>query len=231
MKFKSWLNIDEARFKGLQRQFFTANPEMPKYVANQIYNSQMGPSFRRTIAMGGNSPTIAFQPEKMSHESPTIAFQPQRKVSIGLRQSPSQLSPDLQGVVWSKTPIVIEVTPLDFDRNTLDLFLEWRFGYAPKNSDVTRDEKRFDFQRRLLQQRELGENEPIVLVKEAGKYRLIDGFHRTMVTLLHPFNDALGAPPDQKELLKNGRDLHSLDFSKWVPVPLKAFVGTKTTHV
>jgi len=134
----------------------------------------------------------------------------------------------LKDIVWEKRPRTIEVGPLDFDQGTLGLFLQWRFGFAPKNQLVRNDTNRFAVQRKKLIDQIAGDNEPIIIVKEGNKYRLLEGYHRTMIFLLWPYQDVPGAPPDQIEILEKGGDPNMLDFAKWLRVPIKAYIGTKS---
>lgn len=58
----------------------------------------------------------------------------------------------------------------------------------------------------------------------------MEGWHRTMNYLVFDHNETIGAPQDQIEILKNGGDIRQIDFSKWRPVPISAFVGIKNNQ-
>ncbi|MDF2422456.1 MAG: hypothetical protein OPY06_05545 [Nitrosopumilus sp.] len=133
----------------------------------------------------------------------------------------------LKDIQWEKKPRVIEIGPLDFDENTLGLFLRWKFGFDPKDDKVRDDSNRFDIQRQQLANRIKEDNEPVIIVKEGNKYRLLEGYHRTMTYLIWPHEDQPGAPPEQIEILKAGGNPQLLDFSKWSRVPIKAYIGIK----
>lgn len=230
MKFKDWL-MKEIRFKGFERLFRASNPNLPKYVANQIYQNRLGPNLGNSIEKGFSpiSQTIYVNPaHSYGPLASTIEYNPQSNFSSP-RPSPSDMISNakyLEGISWTKRPIVIKITPLSFDDQTLHLFKNWRFGFAPKDFVVKNDSARFDIQRKKLTQQLEGENEPLILVKVDGKYKLLEGYHRAMLNLLCPHDDTRGAPPDQIELLKNN-NLRSLDFTKWLPVSVKAYIGTK----
>lgn len=223
MTFKEWL-FNEERLKGLKRQFLKSNQELPRYVGNQIYNNQIIPKFKKfmknispTIISGENDPdqTIIFNGEDTNKNSSYDSIK-------------NNLS-NTDGIVWSKNPITIQISPLDFDQKTLNTFINWRFGFNPKDNKVRNDTARFDIQRNILDKNNTGSNEPIILIKFENKYRLIEGFHRTMTCLIWEKNDFVGAPPDQIQILKSGENLDKLDFSKWKPVKLNAFVGEKNS--
>lgn len=231
VRFKSWF-LDEARFKGFERLFRATNPNLPRYVAGQLYQNRLGPNLGKSIKQGLNpiNPTLDIGTlEPNDPQAATVAYQP-RATFASPRPSPNDLIANteyLTGVMWTKKPVLVKITPLSFDQHTLHLFTTWRFGFSPKDYAVKNDTARFDIQRNKLINQVEGANEPIILVKDNDKYKLLEGYHRTMLNLLCPHDDSRGAPPDQIELLKQG-NLNGIDFTKWLPVIIKAYVGTKT---
>jgi hypothetical protein len=133
----------------------------------------------------------------------------------------------LNEIVWPSKPTIVNLSPLDFDPTTLSVFINWRFGFSPKNHAVRNDSQRFDVQRQLLKAQQEGDNEPVIAIKEGNKYKLFEGFHRTMMMLLSPDDNSKGAPQDQIEILKQKENTQNLDFSRWTPVPIKMYVGSK----
>lgn len=237
MNFKEWIRreeirTDEARMKGFHRQFLQANPHLPRYVANQIYSNKLGPELSRSIkGYAAIMPTV-IQPQSPDFNDlgATVDYIPQAETP---RISPGDLMNKdfLRGVQWAKKPQMVELSPLDFDENTLNLFLQWKFGFSPKDNMVRNDTERFEIQRKKLMDKINQDNEPIVLVKEGNKYRLLEGYHRTMTYLLWPQSDQPGAPPEQIQILQSGGDPKALDFSKWMRVPIKAYIGIKKLAV
>ncbi len=266
MKFKEWITIDEVRFKGAERAFRLAHPEMPRYVQRQLYTNRISPDFRRIVAQHNQN---RMQPgidwiqirgiqQKISHGdeltpeevalwkqiqatraskqmtaeaaepaqtidylSPTVAYVPSQHQN----QSPGGfLDGNLKDIQWSRKPMVVQVSPLDFDQETLGKFLLWKFGFNP-NPEVRQDAERFAIQQQLAQSRE--SNEPIILIKQGDKFKLVEGFHRTMIALLSAHNDAAGAPRQHVDALKAGHPSRSLDLSQWRRVPLLAYVGQR----
>jgi len=132
-------------------------------------------------------------------------------------------SPYLRDVKWHPKPIVINVGPSDFDDETLSRFNVWRFGFKPRDDIQRNDTQRFAVQRDRMQKSPDGANEPIVMVREGGKYKLVDGFHRVMVYLA-----AKSAPADQQALLQRG--MNGIDLNRWQRIPIQAFVGYKNNH-
>jgi hypothetical protein len=228
MNFKEWLDINEARLKGFQKQFLRMHPNMPAYVAHQLYTNKLGPALAKSIKnYDAVRPTILAPQSPVGPLSPTVDHD--SFVVSSPMPSPHELLNDefIKSIQWEKKPKVIELSPLDFDEGTLGLFLRWRFGFAPKDNLVRNDSNRFDVQRQMLADRIKEDNEPIILVKDGNKWRLLEGYHRTMTYLLWPHEPQPGAPPDQMAVLEKGDD-NKLDLTKWARVPIKAYIGIKS---
>lgn len=100
---------------------------------------------------------------------------------------------------------IIEVNPMDFTDRTVRAFLQREFGEVDAYQ-VKDDKQRMKIQKKLATKG--GSNEPIIVEKtDNGKYDLIEGWHRTMATLL---------------LGDNGEDMKN-----WGKVKLRAFVKEK----
>lgn len=100
---------------------------------------------------------------------------------------------------------IIEVNPMDFTDRTVRAFIQREFGEVDAYQ-VKDDKQRMDTQKKLATKG--GSNEPIIVEKtKNGKYDLIEGWHRTMATLL---------------LGDNGEDMKN-----WGKVKLRAFVKEK----
>lgn len=203
--------MNEARFKGLQRHYMSQHPDVPKYVANQFYLNKIIPSFKQSI-----------QKPSGSHQSDPNA----ETIAPSGHTLPSEIlhgNEDIEGITWNQKPTQIEIHPLKFDNQTSNIFLHWKFGYAPQDKYVRNDSARFDVQRNMMQ-KNTGKNEPVVVLNTGSRLKLMEGFHRTMLFLLS------GAPQDQIEILKNGQDLNGLNFHSWKPVKIWAYVGEKRTQ-
>jgi hypothetical protein len=249
MKFKEWLKLDEARFKGFLRQYAQQNPDVPKYVLKQMYINHLSPNMRVAIEpyMRMQTPTVNYVPDQNAPFEPnahTTAWHsqshidtPKSVVDSTLKQTGVSVKPHpdapsqlirmvnlIDGVHWSPKPTVVSLSPTDFDDETLSIFYQWRFGFRPRNDLVRNDKERFDIQRNLMINRQNGKNEPIILVKIDDKYKLIEGFHRTMNYLLS------AAPPEHLQLLQAGRPLSISALSSWGKVPIKAYIGIKAAQ-
>jgi hypothetical protein len=226
MKFREWINIEESRLKGFKRQFLQTHSHIPKYVADQFYTNKLRPELSKSIRHHKVLAPTVIQSKPTDPLGPTIDH-----ISINEPAGPSPndlLNKDfLKDIQWEKKPRVIKIGPLDFDESTIGLFLRWKFGFDPKDDKVRDDSNRFDVQRQQLVNRIKEDNEPIVIVKEGNKYRLLEGYHRTMTYLIWPHEDQPGAPPEQIQILQKGESPSLLDFSKWSRVPIKAYIGTK----
>lgn len=229
MRFKEWLELDESRFKGFQRQFRQSHPEIPDYVAKQFYYNRLSPHFGRMVQdysaqVGSTVATPSADPNVDPRIAPTVL---KTQTAVGSVPSPIDVingNDFLKDIFWMKKPAIVHVTPLDFDRTTLNLFLQWRFGFSPKDAAVRNDTHRFDVQRQMLMKQQEGKNEPVVMIKYGNQFKLIEGYHRTMLRLLSPHDPQKGAPPDQVQILQSG-DLRQIDLSRWNPVPLRAYIG------
>jgi len=100
---------------------------------------------------------------------------------------------------------VIDVNPASFYPDTLQRFKERGFGNII-HQDVPKDAERTELQKKLVQQRPQGTNEPIIVVKRVNGYALWEGWHRTMNMLMLGDN---GGPPEG-----------------WTPVKINAWVGS-----
>lgn len=227
MRFKDWMQLDESRFKGFKRQFQQQYPEIPTYVANQMYQDRFGPQMGQVANHAAN----VLQQQIMMSDTPPALQQTLAHIPPPQNQSPTDILSNsgdwLQGVNWIQKPVTITVGPFDFDERTQALFRHFRFGFNPQDDRVRDDSNRHRTQRSLAQFRKAGQNEPIIAIRENGRYRLISGFHRTMSYLLSAHDAKQGAPADQVEILRTGGDIRGLDLNRWRPVPLKAYIGIK----
>ena len=97
---------------------------------------------------------------------------------------------------------IINVNPEDFDETTIQAFIDREFG-EENTYLVPDDEARMEYQKKIAKGD--GKNEPIVVYRmKDGKYRLLEGWHRTMSLL---------------KLGDNGED-----FKNWDRVKIRAFV-------
>ena len=87
--------------------------------------------------------------------------------------------------------------------------MQRKFGNANPN-DVPNDEERTEYQRNLAKKLKPGTNESVIVLKLGNKFRLLEGWHRTMAIL------SLG---------NNGES----DPTKWNKIKIKAYVATGST--
>lgn len=211
MHFREWLELDEARFKGLKRMFQQQFPGMPQYVANDLYNTRIGYTMNKMLGQG----------EKQTSNITGVDTHPIHPLS---GSGPSEIfkNSGLKDVAWVG-PEVLKgkgnqegVTPNDFTQRTRWYFINRRFGYVevPVRDDAARTRK----QKELMTMRMGGRNEPVIVIQTMEGYELLEGWHRTMNYLLS------GAPKDQIEVLQNGY-ISDLNFDLWKPVLLKAYIG------
>lgn len=230
MKFKDWL-LDEIRYGGFYRQFRQENPNIPTQAAKDLYNNRVG--YTMKTLLGSNRPEHApTQPFQGSDSDPkTFGNGIQRGFGNWLpSNTPSKIinAHDLGDIRWSQKPQKIDVTPLSFDDWTLQTMINRRFGFK-EDARIRDDANRMEIQKNLLPNIPDAKNEPIIVVQNGNKYRLMEGWHRTMSYLVFDHNEQVGAPSDQIEILKNG-DIRQLDFAKWRPVPINAYIGYKNTN-
>jgi hypothetical protein len=223
MRFKEWLELSEERFKGLHRMFIGQyGKDIPRPAERDLYQSRVS-DLMKGIMRRRASNNIGSKTTLPMGDSQTVDFDPHQWPS-----TPGQIMnhPEvatLKGVQWGKGPMEIQVTPLDFDQETLERFLVRRFGFDNRNQ-IRNDAQRMATQNALMNDRGMGSNEPIIVVKQGNKYKLLEGWHRTMAYLIYAQNPNFGAPPDQIELIKNGK-MYAVDFTRWKPVRIRAWVG------
>ena len=224
MKFKEWLELNELRNKGFYRQFVQQNPQMPDHVRKDLYKNRIGFSLKKMVSPD-NSIDMPTQSWNTVGASPTMGIT-RTSASQLPSNTPSRIinAHNLENIQWPKKPSPVQITPLVFDEQTLNMMIQRRFGFKESPS-IRNDANRMATQRNMLPEVPTGDNEPIIMIKNGNKYKLLEGWHRTMTYLVFDHNEHIGAPQDQVELLKNGGDLNNLDFSRWRPVLIKAFIG------
>jgi hypothetical protein len=232
MKFRDWL-MNETRFKGLQRMYQSRFREpdqpdgkrgrytTPPFVVNQMYKATISPKFEKAFgsALSHNASSTPTTPAS------TVATADSQDQS--LVRSPSSLINDndkIGNAKFMKKPIVVDLHPLNLDGASLGRIVHFRFGLSPDDERISNDTQRYTTQRQLALSRGEGGNEPIVLIKHnENEYEIIDGYHRVANYLLQ------GAPPEEQALVQSG-DFISINFDKWKPVKMMAYVGVPRSH-
>jgi hypothetical protein len=111
---------------------------------------------------------------------------------------------DWADIKWKRK--VLEVNPKDFTKKNQKKFSQRNYGN--RNPDgIEDDEARIKFQQDLMKKTKPGTNEAVIVVNSGSTYKLMEGWHRTMVIL------SLGDNGDK-------------DPTKWNKVKLRAWVGT-----
>lgn len=217
MKFREWLQIDESRFKGLKRQFLQQFPNMPRYVANDLYSNRVGYMMRKMLdpENSGLAPTTPLGGSVSTTHSSYSSI-------------PSKIfdNPALKDCRWMPKPVDLVLGPLDFDDWTLGIMLNRNFGYRPEQR-IRHDQERMEFQRNALASNQKSSNEPVIIMKIGNKYRLLEGWHRVMAALVYENFPQLGAPPEHVEFMKTGGSLTKAELMNWKPVPIRAYLGVK----
>lgn len=202
MEFKEWLNLQE-KFKGLKRIFQQQNPQMPRYVQNDLYNTRIAHTMSKLI----NNQSVPNNSSPVPSDSATKIFK----------------SSNFQNSQWNKVPEILTwrgqegVTPASFTPKTQSYFTHRLFGFKEEKF-IRNDSQRMNTQNSIMQKRGEGANEPVIVNLTMQGYELLEGWHRTMNYLLR------GAPPDQLNSLRNG-NIRNLDYSQWYPIKIKAYVG------
>lgn len=104
---------------------------------------------------------------------------------------------------------VLKLNASDFTKENQKTMMQRKFGNANPN-DVPNDEERTEYQRKLAKKLKPGTNESVIVLKLGNKFRLLEGWHRTMAIL------SLG---------NNGET----DPTKWSKIKIKAYVATGST--
>jgi hypothetical protein len=101
---------------------------------------------------------------------------------------------------------VLNLNASDFTKENQKTMMQRKFGNANPN-DVPNDEERTEYQRKLAKKLKPGTNESVIVLKLGNKFRLLEGWHRTMAIL------SLG---------NNGDN----DPVKWNKIKIKAWVAS-----
>lgn len=208
LDFKNWI-INEIRYKGLYRMWQQKNPEMPKYAQHDLYTHNFGYAMRHLLKNTDDT-SMNQGGYTRDNNSPIPSNSPDRIFD-------SKRAKEIKDIIWAKKPQIISINPNDIEPETLDIIKYRNFGYKAFEQ-IPRDAERTETQRKLTNTN--GKNEPVIIVKTMTGYKLVEGWHRTMSILLQ------GAPPEQLEMVKKG-DYSKVDFSKWAPVKINAYIGIK----
>lgn len=209
LDFKEWL-IDEKRLKGLWRAFSDKHKEMPKYVMNQLYDTRIGHTLNKIVKSSSNtnekiSSNPNFKPSSVPTNSVSKIFH-----ASGFKNSEWD-GPRI--LTWNFKE---GVTPANFTPETQKYFLIRCFGFKAEQK-IRNDQQRMIIQKNIMHNSKT-DNEPVIVLLTLQGYELLEGWHRTMNYLL------TGCPADQLENLKNGIS-ENIDFSRWKPVRIKAYIG------
>jgi hypothetical protein len=245
MKFREWLQL-ETRYRGLMRQYRNMHPGVPDYILNQMYSNHISPGMNSIMKQQPSGEPIprsaaprathAYYPSEETPQSQAASnTPPQTKnntIAYTPTTTPSQNSAKphitnlmqdkdlINGLQWSPKPMVVQLHPLYLEPDSMNRLKFVRFGFAPKDNMIRQDSQRFDTQRQLAAKKPEGQNEPILLVQLGQNYyQILEGYHRSAMYLLQ------GAPQEDIEALKNGNA--NVDFGRWKPVKIKAYVGQR----
>lgn len=219
MNFKEWFLAQEGRFKGLKRMFDKEYSDLPKYVRDDLYNTRIGYTMNRLLGNPALQPTVGIAIKGTGSSGYSRNTDSDIPSNVASRIFNAAAFKDFK---FGKQPVLIQVGPLDFNEQCLGIMMDRLFGFRP-------DERIRDDAFRMNKQRELlgdsGNNEPVIMLKDGDKYKLLEGWHRTMSSLVFDGNDAIGAPPQHIVILKQGKSLPADELKQWKKVPLKAYIG------
>lgn len=220
MNFKEWFIANEARFKGLKRMFDKEHPDMPKYVKNDLYHNRVAYTMKKlmghpaaipTIGLAGSSGYNRTKEDEIPSDSASRIFD----------------AASFKDHNFGKAPVIINVSPLDFNEKCLGIMMQRLFGYLA-DERIRDDDERSKRQRDKLSEKQ----EPIIVIKgQDNKFDLLEGWHRAMANLVFDGDDNNGAPPHHIVMLKSGKGIPSQELGHWKKVPLKAFVGVKNQAI
>ena len=105
---------------------------------------------------------------------------------------------------WTPEPVIIDISPLDLAKRSLNQLVETEFGDNP-HPEVEESPARTARARQYVQL-PLEQILPVVLVHEGGKYRILAGHHRIAAWMLRV------APTDR-------------NLRKWPKTKIRAYIG------
>lgn len=155
--------------KALYKLFRSAFPDLPEYVANDIYN-QTSPGTNDTIVNAikqGENPKDVFL---NYYSGATFNF----VKDPGTDLTPNQLKNILLRGIWKQE--ILNVNPANFSEHSRNRMIKRNFGVNP-DEDPTR------IQRQQSSAKGDGSNEPVIIIRTSNGLTLWEGFHRTMSIL------------------------------------------------
>lgn len=236
MKFRNWLELDEIN-KGLQRTFIAQHPHLPQYVAKQTLYNRVAPLWKNVQAGQARTispPTVSMDRSKAPPASaqvmdkndvwtkPTAKHAQEFNKQHPTYNTPSTMyqDPAVSNLANKQNwPLeTITVTPLDFDDETISLFLRHEFGSSPSLSKhVKNHDERMTVQNQIADKVQPGKNEPIIIIKKGDKYQMQEGWHRLYAMFLK-------ANPEAKAQILSGQS-NNVDLTKFRPITIQAYVG------
>ncbi len=134
-----------------------------------------------------------------------------------------------KNINWPEKPTCIQISPNSFCQQTITDFIVRRFGKKAMSTrawSAEQDQQKTDTQCDVMSKLSNPCNHtPVIMIKNPdGKYRLLEGWHRTMCKLVE------GCPEDKKKLLYAKEPQlfqlwNALDVASWQPVSINAYVG------
>lgn len=134
-----------------------------------------------------------------------------------------------RNVTWPEKPSCVQVSPVSFCDQTITDFIVRRFGKKAMSTrawSAAQDQHKTDTQCDVMSKLPSPCNHaPVIMVQnQDGKYRLLEGWHRTMCRLVE------GCPDDKKQLLYAKEPQlfalwDALEPQTWQPVFINAYVG------
>lgn len=250
MNFKGWFQADEMRkpYRDYMQRMF---PDMPPQVRHELGTNTVVPQLKKIAgntsgntspierspfkqsqvrrgpvnskeAMFGTTVPYVQPPEPEPEEDKTISYPAQGNSPYSSANELIDQDEKIQkfrSAQWPDSPEIITVNLDAFAPRTQDTIKFLRFGFAD-NIPVKRHQQRMGDQEELMKTRGSDEMEPVIVIKQSDGYELLEGWHRVMNYLLS------GASPEEKEALMQGNmSAYEVDYDKWRPVKIKAYVG------
>ena len=237
MNFKEWLHTTEMRkpYRDYMQRMF---PDMPLAVRHELGTNTVVPQLKKIAASsppsgspGGSTnlgTTVPYEPrpanpQQFDPNQSTISYHPAQQASP--YNSPQELLDQnekvqkFQSAEWPDKPQIVTIRLEDLDPKTQDTIKVLKFGYA-QGIPVKRHNQRMSDQETLMQDRGSDDMEPVIMIRQADGLELLEGWHRVMNYLLS------GAPPEIKQALISGEtSAYDIEYDKWRPVKIKAYVG------
>jgi len=216
MKFREWFHISEIR-KPYRDYLSRMFPNMPPEVRHELGTNEIIPKIKQMAAGNGNgndprnTPTVNHVPTSTANQNTSQYNSPDDIINKNEKVK------KYTNADWSEEEI-IDIHMHNLNPSTQEKIKFFQFGFRP--IPLKRHDQRMKDQEKLRQTVDVENMNAIITLQTPQGLELLEGWHRVFNYLLS------GAPPEEANAIRNGTlNALDVDYSRWKPVKIKAFIG------